>query len=179
MKNDSLILSRSGVTYRVRPIMPADSPFIRDIILETLMEHGAVGGGFASGDRDTQEMYKAFQRPGRKYFVVVKQAEGSGNQEGEPLGGAGFTPLPGEKETCELVKMYFRPEIRGIGIGKELLLLCMEEAKKEGYRHMYLETIGQMKAARGLYEHLGFRQIPHSMGNTGHYSCDVFYAREL
>lgn len=173
-----LIQTRSG-RFRIRPIRKDDTPMIRDIILETLIEHGACGGGFASGDSDTQEMYNAFQKPGRQYFVIQECREGSAEGEGRVLGGAGYSYLPGENETCELVKMYFRKEIRGLGLGKKLLQLCMQEARKAGYKQMYLETIGQMKAARGLYEHLGFRQIDHSMGETGHYSCDVYYVREL
>jgi len=179
MDKSGLIIQRPAGAYLIRPIGPDDSLFIRDIILETLIEHGAVGGGFASGDRDTQEMYSAFQRPGRKYFVVLKYDGLAGHPVGDPLGGAGFASLPGEEGTCELVKMYFRPEIRGVGIGKVLLELCLKEARKAGYHMMYLETIEQMTAARGLYEHLGFRQIPHALGKTGHYSCDVFYVREL
>lgn len=180
MKNTELIISNQAGSFRIRPICPDDSGAIRDIILETLVEHGAIGSGFASSDQDTQQMYDAFQQEGRRYFVV---------EGGEPeiaakaglmvLGGAGIAPLPGEAGTCELVKMYFKPEVRGIGLGKRLLKLCLEEAIKLGYTRIYLETIDQMHAARGLYEHLGFKRIPHSMGNTGHFSCDVFYLREL
>jgi putative acetyltransferase len=158
--------------FKIRPICPEDTPVIRDIILETLVEHGAVGGGFASSDQDTQQMYEAFQKPGRKYFVVE-------SPDGVVMGGAGFSYLPGEVETCELVKMYFRPALRGLGIGKRLLEFCQHQAREAGYTSMYLETIDKMKAAIGLYEHLGFKRISGQMGNTGHYSCDVFYFKEL
>jgi putative acetyltransferase len=36
-----------------------------------------------------------------------------------------------------------------------------------------------MTSARRLYERHGFRQIPHSLGNTGHSGCDVFYVKNL
>ncbi|HBB90303.1 MAG: hypothetical protein A2X22_05750 [Bacteroidetes bacterium GWF2_49_14] len=182
MDNIQLDISTGSGVFRIRPIRESDSEAIRAIILETLVEHGATGGGFASSDRDTQEMFVAFQRAGRKYFVIDREAsEGLPYeaQGGRCFGGGGFAPLPGEPGTCELVKMYFRPELRGLGIGKRLLQLCMEEAKKAGYSRMYLETIECMKAARGLYEHLGFKQIEGQMGSTGHYSCDVFYLRGL
>ncbi len=183
MTDSEILISNEAGSFRIRPIQPGDSESIRDIILETLVEHGAVGGGFASGDLDTRQMYVAFQKDGRKYFVVEKLTGESANGvagAGNPvLGGAGIAPLPGEPGTCELVKMYFRPELRGIGIGKRLLQLCLEEAIKSGYGRIYLETIPQMLAARGLYEHLGFKRIDHSMGNTGHFSCDVFYLRDL
>jgi putative acetyltransferase len=192
MENTELLINNLAGTFRIRQILPDDSIPIRDIILETLVEHGATGGGFASSDQDTRQMYNAFQKAGRRYFVVERAevnsiADTSANSNtslitgGSPsvLGGAGISPLPGEPGTCELVKMYFRPELRGLGIGKRLLQLCLDEAIKLGYSQIYLETIEQMKAARGLYEHLGFKQIPNQMGDTGHFSCDVFYRREL
>lgn len=194
MENMTLRISNQAGVFQIRPITAQDSSVIRDIILETLIEHGAVGGGFASGDQDTRQMFEAFQKEGRKYFVVVREgSEGGGSDvEGsealaygspgeacEIIGGAGIAPLPGEPDTCELVKMYFRPGARGLGLGKRLLQLCMEEAVKFGYSRIYLETIEQMHAARGLYEHLGFLQIPGPMGTTGHYSCNVFYLRKL
>jgi putative acetyltransferase len=125
-------------------------------------------------------MYTAFQQEGRRYFVIERVTEGTGDDEGPGiLGGAGIAPLPGEPDTCELVKMYFRPEARGLGLGKRLLQLCLETAKELGYSQIYLETIEQMHAARGLYEHLGFSRIDHPMGNTGHFSCDVFYLKPI
>jgi putative acetyltransferase len=167
---ESTYINGAG-TFRIRPIGPADNPAIRDLILETLIEHGAVGGGFASGDEETHQMYEAFQKEGRRYFVLEK--------DGAVLGGSGIAPLPGEPGTCELVRMYFRPEARGLGLGKKLLYLCMDEAIRAGYTQMYLETVEQMHSARGLYEHLGFGRIPAPMGNTGHFACDVFYVRKL
>jgi putative acetyltransferase len=171
MKEMEIKLSNNAGTFLIRPVSRGDNQAICDIILETLIEYGAVGGGFASSDKDTRQMYEAFQQEGRRYFVV--------EQDGKVLGGAGIAPLPGEPETCELVKMYFRPGLRGLGLGKRLLQLCMEVAVEMGYTKIYLETIEQMHSARGLYEHLGFRQIPCHMGSTGHYSCDVFYFRKL
>jgi putative acetyltransferase len=190
MTHIEISISNKSGSFLIRPVCPSDTLAIRDIILESLVEHGAVGGGFASSDQDTQQMYEAFQREGRRYFVVervgVKEEDSrvAGNNDLESnlptvLGGAGIAPLPGEPGTCELVKMYFRPEARGLGIGKRLLQLCMEQAVKMGYTQIYLETIEQMHAARGLYEHLGFKQIPDQMGSTGHYSCNVFYHRKL
>jgi putative acetyltransferase len=185
MENMATGISNQAGTFRIRPIRLSDSAQIRDIILETLIEHGATGGGFASSDWDTQNMFEAFQREGRKYFIIEREGAEREGAEALPyrgplvLGGAGIASLPGEPGTCELVKMYFRPEIRGLGLGKQLLLRCLEEAKKMGYTQIYLETIEQMKAARGLYEHLGFERIPNQMGNTGHFSCDLFYLRSL
>ncbi len=171
MESQVLEISDDRGVFRIRPVVQEDNDAVRDIILETLIEHGAIGPGFASGDADTRQMFQAFSQPGRKYFVI--------ESGGAVVGGAGIAPLPGEEETCELVKMYFRPGIRGLGLGSMLLRLCLEEATAMGYRQIYLETLENMKAARRLYEHLGFEQIPCPMGDTGHFSCDIFYRRPL
>ncbi|MCD6347906.1 MAG: GNAT family N-acetyltransferase [Bacteroidales bacterium] len=60
-----------------------------------------------------------------------------------------------------------------------MLELCINDARQLGYKQMYLETLDQMLAARGLYEKFGFKQISTPMGNTGHYSCDIFYIKIL
>lgn len=180
MENRGLLITNKAGTFRIRPVQQDDNPVVRDIILGTLIEHGAIGGGFASGDSDTRQMYEAFQEEGRRYYVLERESEeGFPNDPPQILGGAGIAPLPGEPGICELVKMYFRPDARGVGLGKLLLLLCLDEAVKLGYTQIYLETIEQMHAARGLYEHLGFKQIPNPMGNTGHFACTVFYLRKL
>ena len=169
--------TRAG-TFLIRPVEPEDAPFLRDLIIDTLGEYGATGGGFASSDSDTRDMYAAFQREGRRYYAVAKM-EDQRLKTKDVVGGGGIAPLPGEPGTCELVKMYFRPGIRGLGLGKRLLSHCLDAARALGYRRIYLETLQNMHEARGLYEHLGFRQIPGPCGQTGHFGCDTFYARDL
>lgn len=55
----------------------------------------------------------------------------------------------------------------------------MRLAKKFGYDQCYLETMPYMTSARKLYAKNGFKQIDKPMGNTSHYSCDVWMIRTL
>jgi putative acetyltransferase len=99
---------------------------------------------------------------------------------GKLIGGGGVAPLAGgADDTCELKKMYFLPEGRGKGLGHELLKRCLDSAREIGYRYCYLETFNTMKDAMILYERSGFRRIAGSLGNTGHFACDVFYRLKL
>lgn len=157
--------------FAIRLIEPGDSPFIKEIIVNTLLEFGASGDGFACNDAETQNMYSHYQADGRIYFVVVRTTDQ------KVVGGGGVAPLKDYTEVCEFVKMYYLPDIRGLGLGKRLLEICIEEAKKMGYKKMYLETLERMTAARALYEKYGFVQTEEPFGATGHFSCDAFYIK--
>lgn len=62
-------------------------------------------------------------------------------------------------DTCEMLRLYVRPEFRGKKIGKRLVLDLIENARRTGYRYMRLYTLTSMKEAIGLYQSLGFKQI--------------------
>ncbi len=61
---------------------------------------------------------------------------------------------------CEMKRVYVRPAFRSIGLGRQLAIRLMDEATSVGYSCMLLDTLDDMEAARGLYESLGFEEIP-------------------
>ncbi len=75
--------------------------------------------------------------------------------------------------------MYFRSELRGLGVGTELLKVCLDEARNAGFQHCYLETMDGMEQARRLYGQHGFKYLDERLGDTGHSSCGTWMAREL
>ena len=85
----------------------------------------------------------------------------------------------GDPGVCELRKMYFLPEARGIGAGAAMMDRCLAAAREIGFRRCYLETLTGMDAAMRLYERSGFRRIPGAMGATGHGGCNTFYLLDL
>jgi len=101
-------------------------------------------------------------------------------RDGVVLGGGGVAPLEGgEPDVCELRKMYFLPEARGIGAGSAMMLRCLDSARAHGFNRCYLETLTGMDAAQTLYRRHGFTTLAAPLGGTGHFSCDQFYLREL
>lgn len=85
----------------------------------------------------------------------------------------------GDHDTCEVRKMYFLPVARGLGLGREILSLCLQAARKYKFKRCYLETVPQMKDARRLYDELGFEPLAKPLGNTGHCACSCWYTLAL
>jgi putative acetyltransferase len=157
---------------RLRPIEPGDDAAIGSVIRSVMPEFGAEGPGFAINDPEVDWMSRAYAGPRAAYFVVER--------DGRVLGGGGIAPLAGgDERVCELRKMYFLPEVRGLGLGEALLRRCLATARGFGYRTCYLETLGGMDAAVALYGKLGFERLAEPMGATGHFGCNRYYALAL
>lgn len=182
----------------LRPIRSHDDQAIAAIIHAVMTEHGCAGDGFAIHDAEVASMSAHYQMPigqtstgqsstgqtstgqtsagpdAARYYVVTKA--------NQVMGGAGFAKLAGTATSdavCELRKMYFLPETRGLGLGHALLELLLDEMRQVGYRRCYLETTSWMHKAQALYQSLGFREQTGTEGDTGHHGCDRFFSRDL
>ena len=154
--------------FFLRPIEPRDDAAIATIIRSVMPEFGAGGAGFAIHDPEVAAMSAAYCAPRSAYFVL--------EDDGKVLGGGGVAQLAkAEPDTCELRKMYFLPEARGIGAGTAMMEHCLKAARELGFSQCYLETLTGMDAAMRLYERSGFRRIDGPMGATGHGGCNTFY----
>jgi putative acetyltransferase len=164
--------SRRAAQFLIRPMRASDREGVASLIRTVMPEFGAKGPGFAINDPEVDDMYTAYAIRRAAYFVVVRDED--------VVGGGGFAPLVGgDARTCELRKMYFLPDLRGLGIGQKVLDLCIAGARRERFTTMYLETLSNMTQARALYERNGFRRLDRAMGETGHFGCNTFYALDL
>ena len=151
----------------IRRINADDNKQVAALIRSVFDELDIPKVGTAYADKELDSMFEAFKAmPRAEYYVIV--------EEGSIIGCAGIAPLANQEENiCELQKMYFLPIARGRGLGKKLITICLEQAKKFGFDQCYLETMPYMKAAQALYKKNGFEYIDAPMGSTGHNSCPV------
>ena len=156
----------------IRVIRKEDNYSLSKIIKTTLEEFDAAIEGTAYTDKETNAMFEAYSNEKSIYYVALFN--------GEIVAGCGINALQNTEENiCELQKMYMSPEARGKKIGKNLLLRCLSFAKKAGYHQCYLETFPNMTSAIDLYKKNGFQNIDHALGNTCHYSCNVWMLKDL
>ena len=64
-----------------------------------------------------------------------------------------------DAETCEMKRLYVRPDFRGLGVGRGLAIAIIDAARDMSHRKMRLDTLPGMDDAQGLYRTLGFREI--------------------
>lgn len=152
--------------------MPDDNAILAAIIRSVLAEFGANKPGTVYYDASTDVLYELFRQNKAWYFVAEEHAK--------LAGGAGIFPTAGLPEnTCELVKMYLLSSARGRGIGRSLIQACFDQARAEGYKQIYLETMPELKNAVSVYEKCGFKYLSGPLGNTGHFGCDLWMLKDL
>ncbi len=160
-------------SFTIRPIAAADNAALARAVRETLAEFGAAKPGTAYYDEATDHLYELFsQTPRSAYFVA--------EVNGEVLGGGGIFPTQGlPADTVELVKLYLLPPARGRGVGKALIAHCLQAARANGYARVYLETTEELTQAIPLYERLGFTYLKESLGDSGHFGCQIWMIRAV
>ena len=168
----ALTRSRAQRDYTIRPLRRGDNAALARLIRGVMDEYDIADDVCAGQGSEVDAMYQAYHGDRASYLVVARGRR--------VLGGGGIGPLAGaDASVCELRKMYFLPELRGLGLGRSVIELLLDRARALGYRQCYLETSGPMAEARRLYERMGFQEQEQSMGKTGYAACNRWYLKEL
>ena len=64
-----------------------------------------------------------------------------------------------EEGTCEMKRLYVKPEFRKSKIGRKLAELLIQSAKEKEYERMRLDTLTKLNPAIRLYQSMGFQHI--------------------
>lgn len=102
------------------------------------------------------------EKPGAKLLVAVA--------DGKLLGGvvhfsdmaqygSGGTATQ-ERDAAGFRLLAVSPEARGLGVGRALVLYCIELARAGGKAQVVIHSTEAMKVAWGMYERMGFRRSP-------------------
>ena len=78
-------------------------------------------------------------------------------QDAEAVGCVALRPLQGS--SCEMKRLYVKPQMRGEQLGSRLALRVCQEAREAGYSRICLDTLPTMGTAQQLYQSMGFRPI--------------------
>lgn len=158
--------------YSIREIQLNDNQQIAKVIREVLIEFGVPKVGTAHEDKTLDMMFQTYNKSKSRYFVIFHNKS--------ILGGAGIMQLQNSEENiCELQKMYFSADVRGKGLGEQMMNVCLKKAKEFGFDKCYLETLPYMEGARKLYKKVGFKSLDAPLGDTGHYNCNMWMLKDL
>jgi putative acetyltransferase len=156
----------------IRPIEERDNQKLAALIRTVFREFKIDKPGTVYTDPTTDSLFNVFQNPGSAYFIA--------EDNGKMLGGCGVYPTEGLPTGCaELVKFYLSADARGKGIGYLLMQQSIKSAKALGYKQLYLESFPELAKAVRMYEKSGFKPLNHSLGNSGHYACNIWMLKEL
>jgi putative acetyltransferase len=155
-----------------RLIEKKDNREIADLIRTVFREFKIDRPGTVFSDPTTDDLFSLFQKQGSVYWIAEEKSI--------IIGGCGIYPTPGLPDGCaELVKFYLKASVRGRGLGRQLMEKSFESAKKAGYNQLYLESFPELGKAISLYEKAGFRHIPSALGDSGHFSCNIWMLKDL
>ena len=158
--------------WSIREIKKEDNNKIRNILQLVMTEFKVPSKGTALSDPEIFDMYSAYMDHRSIYYVLEKN--------NKIYGGAGLSKLKNSNQNiCELQKMYFMKDARGLGLGNEMIIKCLNKAIDFGFKSCYIETMYNMIDAQKLYLSHGFIYIDNPIGNTGHSSCPVWMLKKL
>jgi len=130
----------------IRPATNDDADAIRRVLFSVLAEYNLTTE-HRGVDTDLDDIAgNYFARGG--LFEVVELAD---------RGIVGMVGLYAKDDgVCELRKMYLLPDMRGQGIGRQLLDRMLAAARQRGFKRMELETSSKLVEAIALYRRYGF-----------------------
>jgi putative acetyltransferase len=160
------------MSITVRKIKQSDNKELAELIRIVFREFKIDIPGTVYTDPTTDSLYELFTKPASIYWVA--------EEDGKLLGGCGVYPTASLPDGCaELVKLYLSAAARGKGTGRMLMEQCFISAKEVGYKQLYLESFPELAKAVSLYINTGFTYLKTSLGNSGHYACNIWMIKDL
>ena len=139
----------TSVTIEIRPArVPKDLPVVRELFREHADGLG-IDLCFQDFEEEVASLPGRYAPPRGRLLLAWDKASAVGCIALRPI----------DTGTCEMKRLFVRPEVRGEYVGRRLAERTCSEARATGYRRMCLDTLPTMSAAIRLYSSLGFRPI--------------------
>ncbi len=158
---------------KIRPVEKRDNLTLYEMIRNVFQEYNAPTEGTVYSDPTTKSLFELFSSNAPKAFLWVAE------KNGIALGCCGIFPTENLPKGCtELVKFYLDKSIRGIGIGKELMMKSEQSARELGYDSIYIESLPAFNQAVSIYQKNGYSLLEKPLGNSGHFGCDIWMLKK-
>lgn len=147
----------SGADAPEIQIVDANTPALLDAAREIFREYAAGLGVdlcFQNFEAELAALPGDYAEPGGALLLAFVDGQLAGSGAMRALADVDYT------NACEMKRLYVRRAFRGFGLGRLLAQALLDRATQAGYSNMLLDTLDDMEAARGLYEALGFEEIP-------------------
>ena len=145
-----LALSPGSLMILAMPeLIQPDSPSLWEVARVLVREYAASLGvslDFQNFDDELQHFETKYARPDGAFLLARSGAEF--------LGCGALRRF--STTDCEMKRLYVRPAGRNLGLGRQLAIALVNEAKSLGYKRMLLDTLPTMQSAQSLYKSLGF-----------------------
>jgi ribosomal protein S18 acetylase RimI-like enzyme len=142
----------------IRPARPADIPEVRAMLAEYVAWIG-LDLAFQEIDAEIDGLPGEYAPPRGALFVVPERSAVARSAKVERLA-AMIAIRPIDDVTCEMKRLFVRPEARGRGLARRLITRALDEARELDYEEIRLDTLPMMGDAQALYLALGFVDIP-------------------
>ncbi len=117
-------------------------------IFREYVASASVDLGFQDYEAEFAALPGKYARPAGRLLLAWK--------EGRVVGCVALRQV--DARTCEMKRVYVRPEARGEQLGRRLVERILDEARLGGYARVCLDVLPEFFAARQLYASLGFRE---------------------
>jgi putative acetyltransferase len=101
---------------------------------------------FQNFEKELQTLHQVYSPP-MGCIILAKQ-------HNETVGCVALKPI--DEGICEMKRLYVRPEVRGVGLGRKLVEELISFARKSSFNCMKLDTVSKLKEAISLYRSFGF-----------------------
>ena len=123
---------------------------------------------FQGFDDELRHLPGVYSPPAGALALALLDEAVAGTVALRPLGGV----------SCEVKRLYVRPEFRRRGVGRTLMNWILGQAKARGYEIAYGDTLPSVTDALQMYRELGFRMMDRPYSQTPTPGA-IYLVREL